>query len=726
MSLLDRATSRRSPARPAHVAPASLVALPLSLLLSFGSAGAAPVAATPTPAAVKAQYLSSEGELLDRRGVALQTLRIDMQVRRAPWVALPNISPALTAAVIQAEDQRFYTHHGVDVQAMGKAAWDNLLNNPEHVRGASTISMQVAALLDEQLRPRQGRRDLEQKWDQISAARRLEESWSKNEILEAYLNLLTFHGELQGVGAASQQLFDKAPSGLDRVESALLAGMIRAPNATPKQIARRACALLRESKSSTTCGAIEVTLSVALSHAKMRQPSAPAAQVAQRLLKHPGEKVASTLDAGLQHFAEQSLREQLSALRERNVQDAAVVVLDNRSGEILAYVGNAGNKSVDGVTALRQAGSTLKPFLYELAIEKKLLTASSIIEDSPIDISTPAGLYIPQNYDKDFKGYVSVRTSLASSLNVPAVRTLVLTGLDAFHDRLKDVGLASLTQPADYYGYSLALGSAEVDLLDLTNAYRVLANGGMYSPATLVPGVAPARRILDQRGAYIVSDILSDRAARSVTFGLSNELATPYWAAVKTGTSKDMRDNWCIGYTQQYTVGVWVGNFDGQSMWDVSGVTGAAPVWLDVMDYLNRGAGRDAGRAPSLPAGVVAQQITYQPAVEAPRSEVFLSGTEAGTIELVARARREAKIRYPGNQDIIALDPDIPAPNQRVYFQAQAGNGLMWRLDQAELGDAGQDVAWQPKSGKHRLALVDSQGKELDALAFQVRGTDAR
>ena len=683
----------------------------------------------PTPAQVRENYRASEGQLLDRHGQPLQGLRIDMAVRRGQWVALADMSPALTAAVIQAEDQRFYEHDGVDVQAMGKAAWDNVFANPDHARGASTITMQVAGLLDPSLHPQagqNGRRTLGQKWDQIGAAHEMEKSWSKAQILETYLNLVSFRGETQGIAAATEHLFGKAPSGLDQVESSILASLIRAPNADTKQVARRACALASDLHVNATCGVIEAELRHATTRADTRRNDA-ASQVAQRLLKHPGERVASTLDAGLQRYTQQSVRQQLGLLHERNVSDAAVVVLDNRSGEILAYVANAGDKSVDGVAALRQAGSTLKPFLYELALEKQLLTAASIIDDAPLDIQTEGGLYVPQNYDKDFKGYVSVRTSLAGSLNVPAVKTLMLTGLDDFHERLQDVGFSTLTQPPEYYGYSLALGSAEVSLLDLANAYRVFANGGMASSPTLTPrGSSVPHRVFDQNAAYIVGDILSDRAARSITFGLSNELATPYWSAVKTGTSKDMRDNWCIGYSEHYTVGVWVGNFDGASMWDVSGVTGAAPIWRDVMDYLQRGNTSQVSHAPAMPAGVKAGQVAFQPAVEAPRRELFLAGTETANIAIVGSAVRATKIRYPGNGDIIALDPDIPDANQRVFFEAQSGSGLHWRLDQAELGSATEAASWRPAAGRHKLELVDTAGKVSDSITFSVRGAERR
>jgi penicillin-binding protein 1C len=696
-------------------------------LLAAALCGQACATILPTPAQVREGYRASEAQLLDRHGQPLQGLRLDMSVRRSQWVALSDVSPALTGAVLQAEDQRFYTHSGVDVQAMGKAAWDNVFVNPDHARGASTITMQLAGLLDPALHPQiglNGRRTLGQKWDQIGTAREMEKSWNKSQVLETYLNLVSFRGETQGVGAASERLFAKAPSGLDQVEASILASLIRAPNADAKQVARRACALASDMHVTATCGVIEAELRRAIARVDSHHGHEAAGQVAQRLLKQPGERIVSTIDAGLQRHARQSVRQHLSLLHERNVGDAAVVVLDNRSGEILAYVGNAGDKNVDGVAALRQAGSTLKPFLYELAIEKQVLTAASVIDDAPLDVQTEGGLYVPQNYDKDFKGNVSVRTSLAGSLNVPAVKTLMLTGLDDFHERLQDVGFTSLTQPADYYGYSLALGSAEVSLLDLANAYRVFANGGMASSPTLtLHANAAPRRVLDARAAYIVGDILSDRAARSVTFGLSNELATPYWTAVKTGTSKDMRDNWCIGYSEHYTVGVWVGNFDGASMWDVSGVTGAAPIWRDVMDYLQRGS---ASHAPAMPAGVLARQIDFQPAVEAPRRELFMAGTETARVEIVGGAARTAKIRYPGDGDIIAIDPDIPDANQRVFFEAQSGSGLRWRLDDAALGSASEQTSWRPVAGKHRLDLVDETGKVRDSIAFSVRGVERR
>jgi len=688
------------------------------LLAACVLASALAHAEVPTPAQVQAAYRASDARLLDRHGVPIDAIRIDMRVRRLAWTPLAEISPALGAAVLQAEDQRFMEHGGVDLRAAGQAAWDNLFR--ARPRGASTITMQLAGLLDAELRAGSAGRSWRQKWNQALAAREIEAGWSKAQILEAYLNLASFRGELQGVRATAHALFGKAPSGLDHAEASILAALLRAPGAAPQAVARRACALARELKSQAGCATIEWQTEVALGRPVVQPGQGLARQAARRLLGEAGLSGHSTLDAGLQRFVLESLRRHLRELAERNAGDGAVLVIDNASGELLAYVGNAGNSEVDGVTALRQAGSTLKPFLYELALERRLLTAASLLDDSPIDVAAGAGMYVPQNYDRQFKGYASVRTSLASSLNIPAVRTLLATGLERFYARLKTLGLDSLTEDAQFYGPSLALGSGDVSLLELANAYRTLANGGLHGSLTLRPRAPePGRRVLDAGASFIVGDILADRAARSPTFGLRSDLATAYWSAVKTGTSKDMRDNWCLGYSDRYTVGVWVGNFDGQPMWDVSGVSGAAPVWRDVMDYLHRDR---PGRRGTVPPTLVRREVRFLPAHEAARPEWFLAGTDSAVIEAVPATRRAPRIVYPLEGSIIATDPDIPEQLERVVLRAQAGAGLRWRLDGDDLGPAEASTAWRPVAGEHRLELVDGAGKAIATSRFEVRG----
>ena len=323
----------------------------------------------------------------------------------------------------------------------------------------------------------------------------------------------------------------------------------------------------------------------------------------------------------------------LSALAERNVRDGAVLVVDNTTGEVLACVGSAGAASraanVDGVQSPRQAGSTLKPFLYEMALERRYLTAASLLADSPLSFDTASGVYIPQDYDHEFKGLVSVRTALASSLNVPAVRTLVLDGVEAFRNHLHDLGYSNIRQDGQYYGYSLALSSAEVTLWQQAQAYRSLARGGEWSPLILQPmdDAAASPKLLAADASYIVSDILGDPAARAVRFGLDDHLNTAFWAAVKTGTSEDMRDNWCIGFSRQFTVAVWVGNFEGDSVHDVSGVTGAAPIWHDLMDALQAGA---TSKPPDPPAGMTPMLTHFSPAVDRPADGRRQSSSRGG------------------------------------------------------------------------------------------------
>jgi penicillin-binding protein 1C len=679
--------------------------------------------ALPTYDEVRSTWVSTEGVLLDRHGDVIHELRVDMHGRRLEWVKLEDVSPAFIQTVIRAEDKRFYKHSGVDWLALGDAALDNLFSS--RTRGASTLSMQVAAMLEASLKARHGHRTVGQKWDQIQAARDLEKKWTKRQILEAYLNLSTFRGEVQGVGAAARALFDKLPSGLDENESLILAVLLRGPNAQPETVAKRACTVAESFDPPHSCAGVAQLAAQKLPGVPNLRPfAALAPHVARRLVTAEARRVTSTLDGPLQAFALDAVRRQLAQLDAQNVADAAVLVLDNASGEVLAYIGNSGAESsaryVDGVQAARQAGSTLKPFLYELVLEERVLTAASLLEDSPVNIVTPGGLYVPQNYDRDFKGLVSLRTALSSSLNVPAVRTLALLGTDLFVERLRALGFDYVTQEGDYYGYSLALGSAEVSLWQLANAYRTLAQGGVASPLRLLPGEpVPGTRVLDRAATYIVTDILSDRLARSVTFGLDNTLATRYWAAVKTGTSKDMRDNWCVGFSSRYTVAVWVGNFDGSAMWDVSGITGAAPLWVEIMNHLNAGA---PSQPPAAPPELERTTVTFGDDLEPPRAELFLPGTAVSQVLLKSAEPGAASIVYPADGQIIAVDPDIPNASQRVQFEAEAApTGSSWQLDGVVLAGA-SPVLWPPAPGRHRLGLYDAAGTVLDTVEFEVRG----
>ena len=696
----------------------------------------------PSYTQVRQDWRSSEAWLLDRDGRELQRLRLDHTVRRYAWVAQDQVSPALKDALLASEDQRFFEHEGVDWKAALNAATGNLGGG--NVRGASTLTMQLAGMLDPELKRDGAPRSFTQKVQQARAAVQIEKRWKKQEILEAYLNLVTFRGELQGVAAVSYGLFGKAPHGLDRREAAIAASLLRGPNADARRVADRACRLLnlqetgkgKKPVAAQSCDGLASVVAQTFARGYEAFPKADAApHLARKLVTRPGERVVSTLDANVQAAARNGLRARLSELRGRNVEDGADIVLDNASGEVLAYVGSSGDLSqaaaVDGASAPRQAGSTLKPFLYGLAIEEGRLSAASVLDDSPVQLKTDTGLYIPRNYAATYRGAVSVRASLAGSLNVPAVRTLIMVGPDRFVERLRAIGLDTVKESGDYYGFSLALGSADVTLAQLTNAYRALANGGMWSPSRTT-GEAPAagaRRVMSAAASHIVADILSDPAARAVAFGLANPLETPFWSAVKTGTSKDMRDNWAVGFSRRYTVGVWIGNAGGSPMHDVSGVSGAAPVWRDVMLHLHP-RGRGAGEAPALPASVVAQALRFEPAIEPPRRELFVAGSERAVVQLAANgaaASLAPRIASPVPGAILALDPDIPPANQRMHFIATAMRAdHAWVLDGVRVGAAGRPASWAPQPGRHVLKLVDAHGRVADEAAFEVRGAMLR
>ena len=695
----------------------------VGIVLSLAACAAA-AQALPTFAEVKAAHRPSDITLLDRNGVPVQTLRVDKTVRRLPWVALADMSPALLQAIVLSEDRRFYEHSGVDWSAVARSAWGNVWN--QKTRGASTLTMQLAGLIDDGLaRPSAGR-SVVQKIGQALTAAQLETRWKKSEVLEAYLNSVPFRGEIVGIDALAQTLFGKHPSGLDAQEAALAAALVRGPNAPAATVAQRACGVLQLQSASCT-GVIALTETALARRGGMPLGEQLAPHFARQVIVADGAAAQrSTLDAGLQRVAVGALRRQLAELSGRNVEDGALVVLDNRSGEVLAWVGSSGDLSgaaqVDGVLARRQPGSTLKPFVYELAFEKKLITPASLLDDSAAQITTASGLYLPQNYDHDFKGWVSARTALGASLNVPAVRVGAMLGPDALVQRLNAFGLA-LPQSGGYYGNALALGGADVTLLALTNAYRALANGGTFTPALLrasSAAVSPSR-VADPAAVYLVTHILADNNARVRTFGQTSLLATRGFAAVKTGTSKDMRDNWCVGFTDRYTVGVWVGNARGDAMHGVSGVSGAAPVWRVLVEHLHRGR---PSLWPGAPVGVVAESVTFDAAREPVREEFFIRGTEQGRQTAgtqMALAQRYG-ITSPRDGSIFAIDPDIPPAAQRISFEGEYG---AWVLDGKRLGSA-KEWSWAPWPGRHELKLVAGDGRALQTVRFEVRGATAR
>ncbi len=718
-----------------------------------GLCAAAPAHALPRFEQVRAEHRPSDLTLLDRHGTPIQTIRVDHSARRLPWVPLQDMSPALREAIVMSEDQRFWAHSGVDWKAVAASAWANVWN--QRTRGASTVTMQLAGLIDADHARPAGGRSLAGKLGQAWSAQALDSQWRKSDILEAYLNLVPLRGELIGLPALALTLFGKHPNALDAQESAIAAALARSPNATPTAVSQRACQVLRLMQPGHRCQGLALFTAAGLKRRggmPLGEQAAPhAARQVVAALRQAGlgtaqrpwpATVRTTLDARLQRLAAQQLRQQLMELSRREVEDGAVIVLDNRSGEVLAWVGSAGAmasaREVDGVIARRQPGSTLKPFVYELAFERGLLTPASLLDDSPVQMPTSNGVYAPQNYDRRFKGWVSVRHALGSSLNIPAVRAGAMVGPDALAQRLNSLGLG-LKQPGGFYGPGLALGSAEVTLRDLSNAYRSLAQGGMLSPITWLrdPAVSQtaagkplrARRAMDAASSYLVTDILADNNARAATFGLDSLLATRGFAAVKTGTSKDMRDNWCVGFSDRYTVGVWVGNASGAPMQAVSGVSGAAPVWAALLKGLHL---QVASRPPTAPSWVVKQHIQFIGLTlpEPGRTEVFRRGTEQDIWRVQKTPPARRAIAQPQEGAVYAVDPDMPPELQKIQMRAAATMEgttqtlnvaeASWWLNGRRIGQ-GPFVSWAPHPGHHELRLHLGQ-HVVDAMKFEVRG----
>jgi penicillin-binding protein 1C len=533
----------------------------------------------------------------------------------------------LVDATVAAEDKRFWAHGGVDWHATARAA-SQWLRHGRVVSGGSTITQQLIKLAHP--RPRTPRT----KVIEAVLAWRLEQVWDKPRILTEYLNRLDYGNLCRGPAEAAWFYFAKPPEDLTVAEAAFLAGLPQAPSRLnpvrhPDRALRRRQWILDRMRETGTLTATEHARATAQLIRVDVRPRVFAAPhfVDLVLARHGGAAAAgagqtlrTTLDLALHRQVERILGDQIHRLQAQRAHNGAVVVIENSSGDVLALVGSedyfapaAGQ--VNGAWAPRSAGSTFKPFTYLLAFERGA-TAATIAADVPTEFPTPTGVFRPVNYDRRWRGPLRYRLTLANSLNIPAVRVLAASGgPEALRDRLRACGLTTLDRPAEHYGLGLTIGNAEARLLELTGAYAALARLGVYRPYRLVltpgrgglaalssfrhsviplpPGRAAQalttdadRRVGSADAAWLVADILADNAARVLAFGVESDLRFDFPVACKTGTSSDFRDNWAFGYTPEFTVGVWVGNFDGSPMERVSGVTGAAPVLHEVFVHL--------------------------------------------------------------------------------------------------------------------------------------------
>ncbi len=540
---------------------------------------------------IETLQLAPNTRLLDRHGQVLRHLPA-ADGQRHLWVKLENVAPVVQQAFITAEDQRFYRHRGVDLIAIARAVYQNITQR-RIVSGASTITQQLVRRLD--MPPRSWRT----KFRELGRSLQLERQFDKATILEAYLNRVPLGNNVQGVELAANLYFGLNAASLTPAQAALLAALPKAPERLnpygPNQdllLARRNHILQRMQR----LGYLD---SAALQQAYQENlPSTrrmfafEAPHFVNRLLAEGdslGGDVVTSLELGLQKTLENILQAHAARLHNKGAEQAAAIVVHNASMEVRALVGSIRYAAQqqgfnDGTRARRSAGSTLKPFAYALALERGVSTGL-LLEDTLQRYMTPAGDYLPYNYNRYEHGPVSLRTALGNSLNTASVKLLQQIGLEPFYKVLQELGLLNThPQSPAHYGLGLVLGNAEVSLRQLAAAYTMLARGGVWQPLRDTPHEttpAVSRRLFSEETAYIISDMLSDAAARQLTFGSTLDL--PFRVSVKTGTSTGYRDAWALGYTSEYTIGVWCGNFDGRPTQELSGAVAAAPILKDIL-----------------------------------------------------------------------------------------------------------------------------------------------
>lgn len=573
-------------------------------------AGAALFVALPLPAELLSRRRIAAVRFRDREGGLLRELPSPLDERGIPLSADAPIPAPVRAAFLAAEDRRYGHHPGVDLLALGRALVQNARAR-RVVSGASTIPQQLARLLVPRPRTLLGK-TREALW-----ALRLRAHLGSEELLREYLDRVALGHDLRGVEAAAGAYFGRPAAALSVGQAALLAGLARAPASAdpwtaPETARARQRTVLRRM---VRAGWLDPSAAEEASRAPLdlvrpdRTFRAP--HLVTWLNRELGARgleageVVTSIDPALQADVQAIVRDQV--LDDPRLGQAAALVLDNRSGEILAYVGSADFADEarlgqnDGVQTARQPGSALKPFAYGLALASGW-TPASVLSDVETHLATPTGDWVPRNYDRRVHGPVRLRVALASSYNVPAVRLAEALGVGRVLEVLRAAGFASLSASAEHYGAGLVLGNGSVTLLELANAYRGLALGGRLAPPVAVlrardgagrdAPLAPrgeGRAFLPADAVLLLTDILSDDGARAPAFGLDHALRFPFPVAAKTGTSHAFVDNWTAGFSSEVTVAVWVGNFDGQPMQGVSGITGAGPIFSRVMGRAMQG-----------------------------------------------------------------------------------------------------------------------------------------
>ena len=713
--------------------------------------------------------------IVDRHGIVLYA-PLSSGGTRSEWIR--TVPSHIAAATIAAEDRRFERHPGIDPIAIGRAA----VHNAMHLRvveGGSTISQQVAKLILSAERRRNGDGSLvarvpaprtwSGKVEEAVLALRLEHRYDKSAILGLYLNLAPYGEQTIGIARASRRYFGCAPEDLTMAQAAWLASLPQRPSTPRRALARQRTVLARMRASGMLDEAAwRDAKNERLVFARETVPLLAPHFVERVMETRPRSvrgRIVTTLDAGLQRDVRGILAAARQSLLHHGAHSVAVAVLDNRTGEWLAWEGSGdyfgGNASegdrtfggaIDGVITPRQPGSALKPFTYAVAFEQGV-TPATVLADVPSHFATAeAGIvYTPRNYDGHYRGPLRARMALAGSENVPAVALLSRIGVPSLLRFLRAAGFSGLTSTADTYGLGLTLGDAEVTLQQLVAAYATLARGGLSITPRIVPcqedvsGEGMEKRLMSVRSAFWITDILSDSAAREYAFGRGGALEFPFPVAVKTGTSQAYRDNWTVGYTREVSVGVWVGNFDRQELRNSSGVTGAGPIFHSVMLAANRNVHGAGGPIVDRPSDLESQPVCLlsgqRPSLECPATGAewlpgdapvtFCDWHHRGRVSWPAEYGEWAGMQHPQASPAMPravtaalrivnprdgstylIDPTLRSAFQALPLRAAADSPVRWRVDGRLLTSA----EWPLQPGRHTIQATDASGRRDQAM----------
>jgi penicillin-binding protein 1C len=638
--------------------------------------------------------------ILDRNNIPL-TVTYQNRWNVHDIVPLYEIPEFIQKAFIVSEDKRFYSHHGVDWRARLHALWQNG-KSLSGVRGASTITEQVVRMWHPRVR------SIWSRWLEGIEAARMEKVFSKAQILDFYLNQVPYTGQRRGIAQAAKFYFDREIDTLNRKEILALAVMVRAPSRLDihKKQSNIDRSVIRLAGLIKKHGLIdnheEAEILKEAIQIKESEFSIDAQSFidflyrARTSLLSPGiGQINTTIDASLQTMVKTILENRVKDLSRSGIDNGAVIILDNQSHEILAWI-NSGRRSeetpgswIDAASTPRQPGSTLKPFAYALALEKGW-TAATLIDDSPLAEAVGTGLHSYHNYSHVHYGLLTLRNALGNSLNIPAVRTLQFIGVENFLTSLHQLGMNSLQQTSDFYGDGMVLGNGEITLYELVQAYGTLANRGIYHPFKMLLNEETKpdaiHKVFSPEAASLIGNILSDPGARRLEFGYGGLLNFPVQTAVKTGTSSDYRDAWAIGYNNRYTIGVWMGNLDRDPMDGITGSKGPAMVLRSVFAELNR---NQETQPLYLSPRLVKAEVRMDSGdggkdAGMSYSEWFMPGTPPKSAVATYLKDRTIALVQPSSGLQLAMDPRIPDDKEAFSFKLSwlpKGASVEWYVD---------------------------------------------